>query len=153
MIIEDYDKFKQELKKVYYKLLGLDIGDRKIGLATVSSEIKLPTTSKTIIRNNINNDLGQIASFTEQNNIDGLVIGLPLSLDGKENKACQKIRKFAAQLTKKITLPITFHDERYTTSMAHSIGSEFNISRKQRNKTDDQIAACLILESFIKKIG
>jgi putative Holliday junction resolvase len=154
MIIETSDKFIEELqrKKFSYRLLALDLGEKKIGLATVNSEIRISTPIKTIARSNTNNDFQQIADFIVQNSIDGVVIGLPLSLDGQENEACRRIRKFANALIKVVRQPITFHDERFTTSMADSIGQSLGLSRKQRNKRDDQIAASLILESFIKKI-
>ena len=153
MIFDNLDDFIKTVKiKQDFKLASLDIGGKKIGTALWSSFLNLVTPGKIIYRNNLDKDLELLQVFIKANSINGLVLGLPLQMDGKEGNQCQSIRKFANSVDGVFNIPMIFQDERLTTAFANKLTKEMGHSRKKGNQADDSIAALLILESFIKKI-
>ena len=80
------------------RLLGLDVGKKTIGLAVSDSDMKVATTLGTIRRNKLSGDIQKLDTIISERQVNGLVLGLPISMDGSEGPACQSVRQFAASL-------------------------------------------------------
>ena len=154
MITENHKDFIEKIKatKPKFKLMGLDVGQKKIGVAFASSDTLIATPFKTFIRKNNAFDLKMLSDLSNEFAADGIVIGLPLEANGEEGVAAKKIRSFSEKLSAALKLPITFEDERFTTIIAQDMLRNMDMSRKVRDNIDDQVSAQLILDGFIKKI-
>lgn len=150
---QDLASFVKLLALDNRRLLGLDVGSKKIGVALsdVSRVIASPMTI--INRINIKKDLKAIMDIIQEFEITGLVLGFPLMMNGIEGQACINLRAFAAKLNDKCNIPIFFKDERLSTSAANRVLIESNIKRKKRNLLDDKIAACFILQGALDQIN
>lgn len=136
------------------KLIGLDIGTKRIGIAICDETHTIASPRLIINRQSNEKDFNKISEIIEENKIGGIVIGLPLNMDGSESEMSQFIRKFAENFEEfleknhpKKNLPIELYDERLSSSEARDFQSS-ELSRK-RNKFYDDIAASVILQSFI----
>lgn len=154
MIIVSPIQFISHIKNLSpdFKLLGLDIGEKKIGTGLLNSIVLVPVPFKVLLRTNIKNDINALRKLTSDQRINGIVVGLPLQMDGQEGEQAQKVRGFITKVAKQIELPIIFEDERMTTKIANTLLGQGGFNRKQRAQVDDQISAQLILASFLKKI-
>lgn len=147
MIFESKDEFLNELNKLNkFKVLGIDFGTKKSGLAIYTSEINIVTPLT--IFNKITSDLKDFIKLIDENRINAIIIGHPLKLDGNETTKTKEIKKFIAVLVDKVNLPLILSDERFTTSLANSLLKEVLLKRKVRNKIDDIVAASILLENF-----
>ncbi|MBA8666626.1 Holliday junction resolvase RuvX [Holosporaceae bacterium 'Namur'] len=152
MIFENHQNFLSIIKQnsSYYKLMALDVGGKKIGLATSHVSLNVVTPYKIIIRKNLKADIDLLKYEITENNIHGLVIGLPISSGGEHTENTQKMVVFANKLSGIADTPITFYDERYSTKLADVMLRDLDMNRKERNQIDDQISASIILEDFLK---
>ena len=134
-------------------ILAMDIGSKKIGTAILRRNVTLATPLTLIIRDSFKKDIAAVKKVIQDNNIGGLVVGMPLAMDGSVGEAAEKIKKTITDLMEKgkYQLPVCFEDERMTTALANKTMKMANVKRKKRNQNDDNIAACLILDSFIQK--
>ena len=132
-----------------FKVLGIDFGIRKTGLALYDSQINIVLPY--LILQDILRNYQQIINILNKQDIKGIVIGYPLTLNCSKTKYTNIIVEFAEFLGTHCNIPITLSDERFTTSMANQLLKENNIKRKTRNKIDDLLAACIILENFFYK--
>jgi putative Holliday junction resolvase len=147
MIYESKADFLKQLAKLEkFKVLGIDFGEKKSGLAIYNSEIRMAMPLVTF--REIEQNLENLLVLIQENKIAGIIIGLPLQLNGNTTINTQNIAKFAEKLGMRIATPITFSDERCTTSLANTLLKEANIKRKKRNQIDDVVAACILLENF-----
>lgn len=132
------------------RYLGLDIGSRRIGVA-VSDELGL--TAQPVLtlerRSNRREDVRSLARLARRFGVVGIVVGNPLHLSGSESPQATKIQVFAAELGELIGLPIHLWDERLTTHEAHEILYRSGQPRQKHRKVVDQVAATLILQSFL----
>jgi putative holliday junction resolvase len=132
------------------RYLGLDIGSRRIGVA-VTDELGL--TAQPVLtlerRNNRREDLRSLARLCRRFGVLGIVVGHPLHLSGKEGARAMKTQAFAAELGELTGLTIHLWDERLTTNEAHRILYEAGRARPKHRKVVDQVAATLILQSFL----
>ncbi len=131
------------------RVLALDVGKRRIGLA-ISDGLGLtaqglPTLQRTTIRE----DLMHLAELTAEREIGLFLIGDPLHMSGDQSRQAQYIRDFAARLTERTGVPIKFWDERLTTVQAHRVLRESGISIEKRAKAIDRLAAVILLESYL----
>jgi len=133
-------------------LLGLDMGKARIGIALCDSNRIIASPIEAYIRRNMSKDLGYLGKLSSDNEVVGIVIGLPLELDGSENENCESVRHFANKLNKKIGLPILLKDERMSTVAATRALSETGMTRKKRQSLDDKVAASIILQSVIETV-
>ncbi|MFI4984133.1 MAG: Holliday junction resolvase RuvX [Rickettsiales bacterium] len=147
MIFQDKKEFLENLKRKNYKLIALDVGGKKIGIAFGNIETKIVSPYKTFLVNK--QTQVTIIALTKEYEIDGIVIGMPLELTGKVGDAAKRIIKFAKELASKTDLPITYEDERFTTTIANDLLIQIGMNRKQRAKIDDHISAKVILDSFL----
>src|ERR1700677_2961226 len=133
------------------RYLGLDVGSRRIGVA-VSDELGL--TAQPVLtlerRNNAREDPRSLARLCRRLAVAGIVVGNPLHLSGETSPRAAKTQAFAAELGKLTGLPIHFCDERLTTREAHEILYKAGHARQKHRKVVDQVAATLILQSFLE---
>ena len=130
-------------------LLGLDFGDKTIGIAVSDNSKTIATPIMTIKRKGVAKDIKKLLAFFAEYKVGGVVFGLPLSLDGKENERSQKVRIFAKELEKILTIKITFYDERYSTDVIYKELRKNSISRNKIKNKIDQLAASYILQGFL----
>jgi putative Holliday junction resolvase len=132
------------------RYLGLDVGNRRIGVA-VSDELGL--TAQPVLtlerKRSSREDLRSLARLARRFGVVGIVVGNPVHLSGDPSPQAAKIQDFAAQLSDLSGFPIHFWDERLTTREAHQILYEAGHARQQHRKVVDQVAATLILQSFL----
>lgn len=128
------------------KLLGIDWGGKKTGLAISDAMQSIARDIKTIPTSQL---IQEIKKFKQQENIVGLVIGLPVKLNGEENKACEQMRETASNIQLEVNLPIYFQEEKLTSWDARERLEEMGYSKKKIQELEDQVAAKLILQSYI----
>lgn len=130
-------------------MLGLDIGDVRIGVA-ISDELGFSAHPLcTVTRKNRQADLALISNLISTHEVEEVVIGLPLMLSGEIGPQAQKVEKFANRLKQTVQIPIHLHDERLTTVEATQILRETRKPRKKRRQVIDQVAAVLILNEYL----
>ena len=130
-------------------LLGLDFGDKTIGIAVSDKSFIIATPIKTIQRRGINKDLDELFLIIDEYNVGGLVFGLPLSLNGNENKRTEKVRNFIKELKLKREIQISLYDERYSTDIIFKELKKNSYSTRKIKKKIDQQAAAYILQGFL----
>ena len=138
--------------------IGLDVGDRTIGVA-VSDALDITAQGITTIeRVGIKKDTGVILDYIREYGCDTVVIGLPLKLDGTDSPQTEKVREFRQRLENKLTgsgmndIKVEFYDERLTTVMAERVLLEADLSRKKRKEVIDKQAAVIILQSYLDSL-
>ena len=130
-------------------LLGLDFGDKTIGIAVSDKSLTIATPIKTIRRKSISKDLIELFDLIEVYNVGGLIIGFPLSLNGKENIRTEKVRKFVKVIELKKNIKIMLYDERFSTDVIFKeLRKNHNSISKIKKKLDQQ-AAAYILQGFL----
>lgn len=131
------------------RLLGLDVGTKTIGLAIGDSALTIASPLETIRRKNFDQDYARLAEIMAERDIGGLVIGLPVNMDGSEGKRCVETRKLAADLLSRADLPIIFWDERLSTAAVERAMIDADLSRSKRAKVVDKLAAAYILQGAL----
>ena len=138
--------------------IGLDVGDKTIGVA-VSDALDITAQGITTIeRVGIKKDTGKILEMIREYGCDTVVIGLPLKLDGSDSPQTEKVREFRQRLENKLTgsgmndVKVEFYDERLTTVMAERVLLEADMSRKKRKEVIDKQAAVIILQSYLDSL-
>jgi putative Holliday junction resolvase len=131
------------------RLLGLDVGAKTIGIALsdVGRVIATPTT--TIRRTKFRDDVAQLKALVAEFEVGGLIIGLPINMDGSEGPRCQSVRQFAANVLEVIDIPAALWDERLSTVAAERALLEADMSRKRRAEVIDKMAAAVILQGAL----
>ncbi|MBT5415115.1 MAG: Holliday junction resolvase RuvX [Rhodospirillaceae bacterium] len=132
------------------RLLGLDLGDKTIGLAISDSLLSLASPLETIRRAKFTADAEAIRRIVEERGIGGFVLGLPVNMDGSEGPRCQSTRQFATNLTERIDLPLALWDERLSTAaIERLLVDEADMSRRKRAGVVDKMAAAYILQGAL----
>ncbi|NQV84580.1 MAG: Holliday junction resolvase RuvX [Rhodospirillales bacterium] len=136
--------------KTGQRLLGLDIGSKTIGLALSDVSRLLASPAETIRRTKFTKDVLRLKTIIAQEDVGGLVLGLPVSMDGTEGPRCQSTRDFAINLLEHIDLPIAFWDERLSTAAVQRVLiKEADMTRKRRGEVVDKMAAAYILQGAL----
>ncbi len=131
--------------------LGLDIGDKRIGVA-LSDELGMTAHPLcTLTRKNRKVDLVAISDLVSLHKVKRVIIGLPISLDGSIGEHAKKVQKLAQRLQNVIKIPIELCDERFTTAEAEAILQELNKNAKEQKDIIDQVAAVIILREYLEK--
>jgi putative Holliday junction resolvase len=131
------------------RILGLDYGSKRIGVA-VCDELGMTAQGlATIARKNRRQDLEEIAGFIRTYNVEKIVIGYPIRLDGTEGIQCEKVGKFASILESAFSLPVIKWDETLSTREAEEILIRANMRRDKRKNIVDRVAASLILQGYL----
>ena len=130
-------------------LLGLDFGDKTIGIAVSDKSLTIATPIKTIRRKSISKDLIELFDLIEVYNVGGLIVGLPLSLNGKENIRTEQVRKFVKAIESQKNIKIMLYDERFSSDVIFKeLRKNHNSISKIKKKLDQQ-AAAYILQGFL----
>lgn len=133
-------------------LLGLDLGDKTIGLAISDPRRGIASPLQTIRRRKFTLDAAELLKLAEARGVSGLVLGLPLNMDGTEGPRVQKTRAFARNLSGLTALPIGFWDERLSTVAAERALLDADMSRAKRAQVIDHVAAGVILQGFLDRL-
>lgn len=135
--------------------IGLDVGDKTIGVA-ISDALNLTAQGITTIeRIGIKKDTSRILEYINEYDCDTVVIGLPMKLDGSDSPQTEKVREFRTKLENKLrgagmrNIKVEYYDERLTTVMAERVLIEADLSRSRRKKVIDKQAAVIILQSYL----
>jgi putative Holliday junction resolvase len=134
------------------KLLGLDLGTKTIGIATSDGMRYSATPLETIARTKFTADAERLKTLITQNAAVGIVLGLPLNMDGSEGPRAQSTRAFARNLAKLVDIPIAFWDERLSTSAVTRTLIEADIRRDKRAQVVDKLAASYILQGALDRL-
>jgi putative holliday junction resolvase len=135
------------------RLLGLDVGSKTIGLAISDSSLRVASPLSTIRRAKFATDAQEINQIIADRGIGGLVIGLPIAMDGSEGPRCQSVRQFGANLLGVIDLPVAFWDERFSTIGAERPLREAEMSHRRRADVIDKLAAAYILQGALDRLA
>ena len=130
-------------------LLGLDFGDKTIGIAVSDKSHTIASPIKTIQRKGIPKDLNSLLDIINEYNAGGLVFGLPLSLNGEENQRTKKVRDFIKKLKLKSKIMVELYDERFSSDIIFKEFRKNSQSTSKIKKKIDQQAAAYILQGFL----
>lgn len=133
-------------------IAALDLGDKTIGVAVSDRRRAVATPLETIRRKKFGADAAALLDICGKREIAGLVLGLPLNMDGTEGPRCQSTRAFARNLSRLTDLPIGFWDERLSTVAAERALLEADTSRKRRADVIDHVAAGVILQGVLDRL-
>jgi putative pre-16S rRNA nuclease len=135
------------------RILGLDVGSKRVGVA-VSDPLGITAQGlPTIQRQNKRLDFERLADIIREYQVTEIVVGLPLRMSGQEGIQAEKMQLFAVELRKRFELPVHLWDERLTSAQANRLLRETEMSIKRRGEVVDQMAAVLILQSFMESRG
>ncbi|NPD13712.1 Holliday junction resolvase RuvX [Xinfangfangia sp. D13-10-4-6] len=151
MIFDDISTFATELP-AFGAIAGLDLGTKTIGVALSDLRRAVATPTKVIRREKFTLDAAQLLELLAQREIRGIVLGLPLNMDGSEGPRVQSTRAFARNLEKLTPLPIGYWDERLSTVAAERALLEADASRKRRKEVIDAVAAGYILQGALDRL-
>jgi putative Holliday junction resolvase len=134
-------------------LIGLDLGEKTIGVAVSDNFGQVATPLETIRRRRFGLDADRLLEIISARRIGGLVLGLPRNMDGSEGPRCQSTRAFARNFDRIAPLPITFWDERLSTVAAERALLEADTTRKRRAEVIDHVAAGFILQGLLDRLA
>jgi putative Holliday junction resolvase len=135
------------------RLLGLDVGTRTIGMALSDVTHIIATPLDTIRRTRFRDDLKRLLEEIARHKIGGIVVGLPLALDGSDSPRTQGVRQFAKNLMAHTELPLAFWDERLSTAAVERGMIEADLSRRRRAQLIDKAAAAYILQGLLDRLS
>lgn len=139
----------KETLKLNQRLLGLDLGEKTIGLALSDTRCSVATPHMTIQRTKFKPNVREIKNIIDAQDVQAIVIGMPLNMNGTEGPRCQSTRQFATNFLSLYDMPLALWDERLSTKAAESAMIHFDLSRKQRAEKIDKTAASFILQGFL----
>ena len=142
----------KELKKklsTRSRLIGLDLGSKRIGIGICDENHKIATPFKTVIKTNLDDFIKQLKEIIEENNIKGIIVGNPVNMDGSFGKSSQSVKDTVINLEKFIDIPFILWDERLSTVGAINISSQLDINVSKREKDIDKNAAAFILQGAL----
>jgi putative Holliday junction resolvase len=134
-------------------ICGLDLGTVTIGVAVSDSMRSVATPLETIKRKKFTLDAARLLEIAKARDLKGIVLGLPMNMDGSEGPRCQATRAFARNLERLTDLPIAFWDERLSTVAAERALLEADTSRKRRDEVIDHVAAGYILQGLLDRLA
>ena len=138
---------KKQLDKC--RLIGLDLGSKRIGVSICDEKQLIATPFKTINRSTAKDLIDELKKIIEENNIKGIIIGNPLNMDGSSGSSAQSVKDTSNNIEKSIELPICLWDERLSTVGAFNLSSQLDINVSKREKKIDENAAAFILQGAI----
>ena len=145
MTLEEFKK-KQSDKS---RLLGLDLGSKRIGVSICDEKQLIATPFKTIIRSTADELINEIKNLINENNINGIIVGNPLNMDGSSGRSAQSIKDTANYIENNIDIPVCLWDERLSTVGAFNLSSQLDVNVSKREKKIDENAAAFILQGAI----
>jgi putative Holliday junction resolvase len=142
----------EEFKKKHSdkcRLIGLDLGSKRIGVSICDEKQLIATPLKTITRNTLNEFISELKVIIHENNIKGIIIGNPLNMDGSSGRSAQSVKDTSQKIEENINIPICLWDERLSTVGAFNLSSQLDINVSKREKKIDENAAAFILQGAI----
>ena len=138
---------KKQLDKC--RLIGLDLGSKRIGVSICDEKQLIATPFKTINRTSNNELVNELKIIIVENNIKGIIIGNPLNMDGSSGRSAQSVKDTSQKIEENINIPICLWDERLSTVGAFNLSSQLDINVSKREKKIDENAAAFILQGAI----
>ena len=136
------------------RLLGLDVGAKTIGLALSDALLMTASPLDTVRRTKFGRDADALLAIVAEREVGGLVVGLPIYMDGSEGPRCQSVRQFAANLLARADMPLAFWDERLSTAAVERLLiEEADLSRRRRGQVVDKMAAAYILQGALEAMA
>ena len=151
LIINDILQFSIALQ-ARKPILGLDLGEKTIGIAISDITRSIATGLTTLRRQKFLSDAQKLKTLALERQVVGIILGLPINMNGSEGPRAQSTRSFAKNLSKIIELPISFWDERLSSSAAEQVLLQADSSRKTRSKVIDYVAATYILQGALDRM-
>ena len=142
----------EEFKKKHSdkcRLIGLDLGSKRIGVSICDEKQLIATPLKTISKNSLEELIKNLKEIINENDIEGIIIGNPLNMDGSFGRSAQSVKDTAQNIEKNIDIPICLWDERLSTVGAFNLSSQLDINVSKREKKIDENAAAFILQGAI----
>ena len=142
----------EEFKKKHLdkcRLIGLDLGSKRIGVSICDDKQLIATPLKTINRNSLKELIDELRLIINENDIKGIIIGNPLNMDGSSGRSAQSVKDTAENIEKHLKIPICLWDERLSTVGAFNLSSELDINVSKREKKIDENAAAFILQGAL----
>ncbi len=137
------------MESTYYRVMALDYGEVRIGIAMSDVTRFLATGYENYTRKNLEVDCEHIADIVKNNNVKIIVLGLPLNMDGSSGDRVEKTYEFASVLSKYTDAKIEYLDERLTSVSAEKILISADVSRKKRKEVLDKLSATIILQDYL----
>ena len=131
------------------RLIGLDLGSKRIGVSICDEKQLIATPLKTINRNTLTELISELKAIIDENNIKGIIIGNPLNMDGSSGRSAQSVKDTSQKIEENINIPICLWDERLSTVGAFNLSSQLDINVSKREKKIDENAAAFILQGAI----
>lgn len=135
----------------YSRIMGIDYGDKRIGIALTDLMQVIASPFEVYKTVNSNADIEHLQKIIEEQEVETVVIGLPLNMDGSEGERARKTRLFGSNIADKSNVNIVFQDERLTSFEADNILSDAKVRTDKRKDLIDKLSACLILESYLNE--
>ena len=142
----------EEFKKKHSdkcRLIGLDLGSKRIGVSICDEKQLIATPLKTINRNTLNELINELKMIIDENDIKGIIIGNPLNMDGSSGRSAQSVKDTSQKIEENINIPICLWDERLSTVGAFNLSSQLDMNVSKREKKIDENAAAFILQGAI----
>ena len=142
----------EEFKKKHSdkcRLIGLDLGSKRIGVSICDEKQLIATPLKTINRDSFNELITELQVIIDENDIKGIIIGNPLNMDGSSGRSAQSVKDTSQKIEENINIPICLWDERLSTVGAFNLSSQLDINVSKREKKIDENAAAFILQGAI----
>ena len=142
----------EEFKKKHSdkcRLIGLDLGSKRIGVSICDDKQLIATPLKTINRNSLEDLVDELKLIINENNIKGVIVGNPLNMDGSSGRSAQSVKDTTENIEKNLDIPICLWDERLSTVGAFNLSSQLDINVSKREKKIDENAAAFILQGAL----
>ena len=131
------------------RLIGLDLGSKRIGVSICDEKQVIATPYKTINRNSLKDLIDELRLIINENNIKGIIVGNPLNMDGSSGRSAQSVKDTTENIEKNLDIPICLWDERLSTVGAFNLSSQLDINVSKREKKIDENAAAFILQGAL----
>ena len=142
----------EEFKKKHSdkcRLIGLDLGSKRIGVSICDDKQLIATPLKTINRNSLKDLVDELKLIISENDIKGIIVGNPLNMDGSSGRSAQSVKDTTENIEKNLDIPICLWDERLSTVGAFNLSSQLDINVSKREKKIDENAAAFILQGAL----
>ena len=142
----------EEFKKKHSdkcRLIGLDLGSKRIGVSICDDKQLIATPLKTIYRNSLKDLVDELRLIINENDIKGIIVGNPLNMDGSSGRSAQSVKDTTENIEKNLDIPICLWDERLSTVGAFNLSSQLDINVSKREKKIDENAAAFILQGAL----
>jgi len=150
-VIVDVDRLKSALAP-NTRLIGLDLGEKTIGVALSDVLLTVATPMETLKRGKFTADADKLQAIIEKQNVGGIVVGLPLNMDGSDGPSAQSARAFARNFAARSQIPILLWDERLSTAAVTRTLIDADASRRRRAEVVDKMAAAYILQGVLDRL-